>query len=78
MYQIGQKVYSKYYGDGEVISTTCIRFGDTYPIAVRFSNEVIPFVITFTPTGIHDLDDQKSDKNLLHKILKPRKASNAN
>ena len=74
MYQIGQKVYSKYYGDGEVISTTCISFGDTYPIEVRFSNRVI----TFTPTGINDLDDQKSDKNLLHKILKPRKASNAN
>ena len=74
MYQIGQKVYSKYYGDGEVISTTCIRFGDTYPIEVRFSN----VVITFTSTGINDLDYQKSDKNLLRKILKPRKASNAN
>ena len=74
MYQIGQKVYSKYYGDGEVISTTCIRFGDTYPIEVRFSDGVI----TFTPTGINDIEDQKSDKNLLHKILKPRKASNAN
>lgn len=74
MYHIGQKVYSKHYGDGEVISTTCIRFGDAYPIEVRFSN----VVITFTPTGINHLDYQKSDKNLLHKILKPRKASNAN
>ena len=74
MYQIGQKVYSKYYGDGEVISTTCVRFGDAYPIEVRFSK----VVITFTPTGIYNLDYQKSDKNLLHKILKPRKASNAN
>lgn len=74
MYQIGQKVYNKYYGDGEVISTTCIRFGDAYPIEVRFSN----VVIAFTPTGINHLGYQKSDKNLLHKILKPRKASNAN
>lgn len=74
MYHIGQKVYSKHYGEGEVISTTCIRFGDTYPIEVRFSN----VVITFTTTGINNLDYQKSDKDLLHKILKPRKASNAN
>lgn len=74
MYQIGQKVYSKHYGDGEVISTTCTRFGNLYPIEVRFSN----VVITFTPTGINDLSFPKSDKNLLHKILKPRKASNAN
>ena len=74
MYQIGQKVYSKHYGEGEVISTTCIRFGDAYPIEVRFSN----MVITFTPTGINNLDYQEADKNLLHKILKPRKASNAN
>ena len=74
MYQIGQKVYSKRYGEGEVISTTCIRFGEAYPIEVRFSN----VVITFTPTGINNLDYPEADKNLLHKILKPRKASNAN
>lgn len=74
MYHIGQKVYSKHYGDGEVISTTCTRFGDAYPIEVRFSNGVI----TFTPTGINHLDYPEPDKNLLHKILKSRKASNAN
>ncbi len=74
MYYIGQKVYSKYFGEGEVISTTCTRFGEAYPIEVRFFN----VVITFTPTGINHLDFPESDKNLLYKILKPRKASNAN
>lgn len=74
MYQIGQKVYSKYYGDGEVISTTCTTYGHRYPIQVQFSANKI----TFTPTGINNLDYQEADKNLLYKILKPRKASNAN
>lgn len=74
MYQIGQKVYSKHFGEGEVISTTCTRYGDRYPIEVRFSN----VVLTFTSTGVYDLCYLGQDKNLLHKILKPRKASNAN
>lgn len=74
MYHIGQKVYSKYFGEGKVISTTCTTYGEMYPIQVQFSANKI----TFTTTGLNHLDYPESDKNLLHKILKPRKASNDN